>query len=86
MQEHFHKLHQRGDDQDKGHGLHKAQTLAVQKLVDGPVHSGGHTHYEDNCHAHAQSGFNLLGHAHKGADDQELGQDEVVNQNRAQGD
>ena len=53
-------------------------------MVDRPVHGRGHAHDEDNGHAHAQCGLNFLGNAHEGADAQELGQDEVVDQDCAQ--
>ena len=44
----------------------------------GQQMAGGHAHDEDNGHAHAQCGLHLLGHAHEGADAQELGQDKLL--------
>ena len=60
--------------------------LYQQELIDGVAQGGGQTHHEGHGCAHTDSGVDLLGHAHKGADAQKLGEDKVIGQDSAKGD
>ena len=83
LQEHFHELHQTGDDQDEGHGLHELQVQRDEDQVHQVAECGGQTHNEGHGRAHAHGGVDLLGHAQEGAAAQELGKDKVIGQDSA---
>ena len=87
LEEHLDELHQRGDDQNVGHGLHEGQAHGNQnELIDGPTDGGGQAHDEDNRQPHAGGSLDLFGNTHEGADAQELGHNKVIDQDGAQGD
>ena len=80
LQEHFHNLNQGGNDQNEGNGLHVLQVQCHQNQVNTIANGRSQGHNEGNSHAHAQSGIDLLGNAHEGADTVELHQNKVLAQ------
>ena len=80
LQDDLHHLHQGGDDEDEGDGLHEfVQPQGNQDvLVHEPGHQGGQGQHEDDGCAHAQGRGGFLGGAQEGADAQELCQYYIV--------
>ena len=83
LQDDLHHLHQGGDDEDEGDGLHEfVQPQGNQDvLVHEPGHQGGQGQHEDDGCAHAQGRGGFLGGAQEGANAQELAEDHIVDQN-----
>ena len=85
FEEHFHELHEGGDDQDEGD---RAQVFQVVGHQHVPLHQPGddarqHQH-EHHGHGHAGGGFHLLGGSQERAVAQVLDQQDVVDQHTAE--
>ena len=84
LEDDFDHLHQGGNDQDEGDGLQILQSEGVEHIgLNEPRNDGGQRHDEGNGCRHAQRGVDLLGHAEERTDAEELRQDDIVDEYRA---
>ena len=82
LQEDLQDLHQPRDDQDEHDGAQIGYAVGdQQEVVDARGHEARDGHHEDDRAAHAQGGLGGFGDAQEGADAENLGQHEVVDQN-----
>ncbi len=74
-------LNQRGDDQDKADGLHKAQSELIQDIfLHQESNDGCDRQHECYCCTHTGCRFHLLRYAQERTDTQELRQHYVVDE------
>ena len=81
FEEHFHELHQRGDDEDEDQRLEIFQTGGNEDVfLHQPCAQRGHDGDEDDGCAHAEGHALFLGAAEVGAVAEVLGQNDVVDE------
>ena len=77
-------LHQGGNDEDEGYGLQVLQSVGFEDVfLDQPRDDGGQRHHKGYCCRHTQRGIDLLGNAQERTNAEELRQDDIVDEYRA---
>ena len=85
FEEHLDELHEARHHENEGDGLHVVKAELDEDDVHAVAERRGKAHDERNGKAHTDGGVALFRHAEERADTQELREDEVIRQDRAEG-